>query len=150
LIVTQRAANPVAARKHELLSRHSDVDAAATEIIAAEDMNEQRKNVDWTVVLGLAARAGPRELVRALTTAMEHERTAAIEKFDAILARQRATCDEILAQQRAEFEQRYAALRDELLAKIDDELGLVITTLRRELATARAELDRLRAAQPAH
>src|SRR5215469_6726499 len=27
--------------------------------------------IRWTVVLGLAARAGPRELVRALTTAME-------------------------------------------------------------------------------
>ena len=68
-------------------------------------------------------------------------------KFDAALAQQRAECDEILAQERAE---RYAALERELLAKIDNELGPVITTLRRELAAALAEIDRLRAAQPAH
>ena len=74
----------------------------------------------------------------------------AIEQFDATLARQRATYDEILVQQQAEFEQRYAALRDELFAKIDNELGPVIATLRRELAAANAELARLRAAQPAH
>ena len=35
--------------------------------IAAEDRNEQ-SNVDWTVALGLAARAGPRELIRARVT----------------------------------------------------------------------------------
>jgi len=107
-------------------------------------MNKQR-NIDWTVVFGLAARAGSRELVRALRTAMEHECTAAIEQFDATLARQRATCDEILAQQRAEFEQRYAAL----LTMIDNELGPVIKALRQQLAAANAELARLRAARPA-
>jgi hypothetical protein len=118
-------------------------------------MNKQR-NIDWTVVFGLAARAGSRELVRALRTAMEHECTAAIEQFDATLARQRAecdaalarqraTCDEILAQQHAEFEQRYAAL----LTMIDNELGPVIKALRQELAAANAELARLRAARPA-
>jgi hypothetical protein len=135
-------------------------------------MNKQR-NVDWAVAFELAARAGPHELVRALTTAMEHECTTAIEKFDATLARQRAECDTMLAQQRAdydaslarqetecdaalarqsaEFEQRFTALKHELLAKIDDELlAPVITALRRELAAAHAELDRLRAAQPAH
>jgi len=112
-------------------------------------MNEQRK-VDWTAAFQLAARAGPRELVRALVTATEYERATAIEKFDAMLARQRAECDEIFAQQQAEFEQRYAALEHELLAKIDNELGPVITALRRELAAANAELARLRAAQPAH
>ena|SRR5262249_23879416 len=102
-------------------------------------MNKQR-NVDWAVAFELAARAGPHELVRALTTAMEHECTTAIEKFDATLARQSA-----------EFEQRFTALKHELLAKIDDELlAPVITALRRELAAAHAELDRLRAAQPAH
>lgn len=61
-------------------------------------MNEQRKNVDWTAAFALAARAGPRALVRALQAAVEHERVTAIEQFDAMLARQRAECDEILAQ----------------------------------------------------
>jgi hypothetical protein len=129
--------------------RNDDAANRNTSVAAAEDMNEKR-NVDWTVVLGLAARAGPRELVRALTTAMEHECTALAEKYDASLARQRADYDEILAQQRAEFEQRYAVLKRELFAKIDNELGPVITALRRELAAANAELDRLRATQPAH
>jgi len=110
-------------------------------------MNEQRKNVDWTAAFALAARAGPRALVRALTTAVEHERAAAIEKFDATLARQRATFNETLAQERAEFERCHAALRDELLAKIDNEAAPVITALRRELAAARTEIDHLRAAQ---
>ena len=116
-------------------------------------MNEKR-NVDWSVVFALAARAGPRELVRALTTAMETEFAAFTEKYDAILARQRATaratCDELLCAQQAEFEQRYAALEHELLGKIDSELGPVITALRRELAAAQAEIARLRAAQPVH
>jgi hypothetical protein len=84
---------------------------------------------------------------------MEHEYTTATEKFDAMLARQRATaratCDELLCAQRAEFEQHYAALRHELLGRIDNELGPIITTLRRELAAARTEIDRLRALQPA-
>jgi hypothetical protein len=115
-------------------------------------MNEKR-NVDWSVVFGLAARAGPRELVRALTTAMETECAALAEKYDALLAHQRAaaraTCDEILAQQLAEFEQRYATLKRELFAKIDNEAAPVITALRQELAAANAELARLRAAQPA-
>jgi len=73
------------------------------------------------------------------------------EKYDAMLARQRATarstCDELLCAQRAEFEQHYTALRHELLARIDNELGPVITALRQELAAALAEVDRLRAAQ---
>ena len=113
-------------------------------------MNEKR-NVDWSVVFRLAARAGPQELVRALTTAMQTECAALAEKYEALLAHQRAaaraTCNEILAQERAEH---YAALKHELLAKIDNELAPIITTLRRELAAARAEIDRLRAAQPAH
>lgn len=113
-------------------------------------MNEKR-NVDWSVVFRLAARAGPEELVRALTTAMKTECAALAEKYDALLAHQRAaaraTCDEILVQQQAELEQRYAALKDKLLARIDNELGPVITTLRRELAAANAELARLRTAQ---
>jgi hypothetical protein len=98
-------------------------------------MNEQRNNVDWSVVFALAARAGPHELTRALKTAMEYQYTTATEQFDATLARQRA-----------EFERNYATLRNELLAMIDNE----VTTLRRELATANAELARLRAAQPSH
>jgi hypothetical protein len=36
-----------------------------------------------------------------------------------VLARQRAECDAVLARQRAEFEQRYAVLERELLAKIE-------------------------------
>jgi len=112
-------------------------------------MNEKR-NVDWSVVFRLAARAGPEELVRALTTAMKTECAALAENYEALIARQRATaratCNEILAQQQAEFEQSYATLKRELLAKIDNE----VTTLRRELAVAHAELDRLRAAQPVH
>src|SRR5215831_12003625 len=107
---------------------------------------EQRKNVDLSVVFAIAARAGPRELVRALRTAMEHECTTAIEKYDALFARLRADYDASLAQLRAEYEQRYVALRDELLAMIDNE----VTALRRELAVANAELDRLRAARLAH
>jgi len=83
-------------------------------------MNEKR-NIDWTAAFALAARAGPRELVRAMTTAMEHEFAAFTEKYDATLARQRATFNEIIAQQHAEFEQRYA----ELLTMIDNELGPV-------------------------
>jgi hypothetical protein len=110
-------------------------------------MNEQRKNVvDWTAVFTIAARAGPEQLVAALTTAMQHECAALAAKYEDLLTRQRATCDEILAQERAEFEQHYTALRRELFAKIDNE----VTTLRRELAAANAELARLRAAQPAH
>jgi hypothetical protein len=133
-------------------------------------MNKQRK-VDWTVAFELAARAGPQELIRALQTAVEHEGAAITEKYDASiarqraecddmlaqlradydasLARQRATCDEIFAHQDAEFEQRFAALKHELLAKIENEFHPVITALRRELAAAHAELARLRAAQPA-
>src|SRR5262249_55184117 len=56
-------------------------------------MNEQR-NIDWTAAFALAARAGPHALVRALSTAMETEFAAFPEKYDAILARQRATCDD--------------------------------------------------------
>ena len=123
-------------------------------------MNKQRK-VNWSVVLGLAARAGPQELVRALTTAMEHDCTAIAEKYDASIAqlradydanltRLRADYDASLACQDAEFEQRFAALKHELLAKIENEFHPVITALRRELAAANAELARLRAAQPAH
>src|SRR5262249_1604359 len=56
-------------------------------------MNEQR-NIDWTAAFALAARAGPHALVRALSTAMETEFAAFTEKYDAILARQRATCDD--------------------------------------------------------
>jgi len=122
-------------------------------------MNEKR-NIDWTAAFALAARAGPRALVRALQTAVEHERAVAIENFDATFARQRATCEEIialqraehdadLARQRAEYQQQRTALRSELLAKIENELGPMITTLRQELAAANAELARLRAAQPA-
>ena len=128
-------------------------EAAATRAtrIATEAMNEQR-NIDWTVVFATAARAGPQELVRALTTAMKTECAALAEKYDALLTHQRAaaraTCSEIIAQQQAEFEQRYATVKHELLAKIENELGPVITTLRRELAAANAELARLRAAQP--
>ena len=48
------------------------------------------------------------------------------------------------------FEQRYATLKRELFAKIDNELAPVIKALRRELAAANNELARLRAAQPAH
>jgi hypothetical protein len=108
-------------------------------------MNEKR-NIDWTAAFALAARAGPHELIRALRTAMEYQYTTATEQFDATLARQRATFDEILAQERAEFERNYATLRNELLAMIDNE----VTTLRRELEAANAELARLRALQPAH
>jgi hypothetical protein len=119
--------------------------------------------VDWTVAFERAARQGPHALVRALQAAVEHECTALAEKYgallarqrtecdeilaqqragcDAILARQRADCDTILARQRAEFEQRFAALRRELLAKTANELS----ALRRELAVANAELERLRA-----
>jgi len=110
----------------------------------------EKRNVDWSVVFRLAARAGPEELVRALTSAMKTECAALAEKYEALLARQRAaaraTCDEILAQQRAEFAQYNTALKHELLAKIENELVPVITALRRELAAANAELARLRAA----
>jgi succinate dehydrogenase flavin-adding protein (antitoxin of CptAB toxin-antitoxin module) len=112
----------------------------------ARDVNEQRKNVDWSVVFAIAARAGPRELVRALTTAMETEFAAFTEKYNALFARLRADYDADLVQLRAEYEQRYVALRHELLTMIDDE----VTALRRELAAANAELDRLRAREPTH
>jgi len=108
-------------------------------------MNEQR-NVDWSVVFAIAARAGSRELIRALTTAMGHETTAMERKCTALAEKYNAS----LAQQHAEFEQHYAALRRELFAKIDNELGPLIKTLRQELAAARAEIDRLRALQSVH
>jgi len=109
------------------------------------DMNEKR-NVDWSVVFALAARAGSHELVRALTTAMKTECAALAAKYEDLLAHQRATCDEILCAQQAEFEQGHAELRCELLAMIDNE----VTALREKLAAALAEVDRLRAAaQPA-
>jgi len=38
-------------------------------------------NVDWTAVFAIAARAGPGELARALTTAC----TALAEKYEALL-----------------------------------------------------------------
>jgi len=110
-------------------------------------MNEQHNNVDWTAVFAIAARTGPEELVRALTIAMKTECAALAEKYEALLAQQRATCDEIFCAQQAEFEAHHAALRDELLAKIDDEFFPIITTLHRELAAANAEIARLRAAQ---
>jgi hypothetical protein len=113
--------------------------------LAAEDMNEKR-NIDWTAAFALAARAGPRALVRALTTAMETEFAAFTEKYNALFARLRADYDADLVQLRAEYEQRYVALRHELLTMIDDE----VTALRRELAAANAELDRLRAREPTH
>jgi|SRR5215831_3564510 len=113
-------------------------------------MNEKR-NVDWSVVFRLAARAGSEELVCALQSAMQHECTALAAKYEDLLARQRAaaraTCNEILAQERAEH---YAALRQELSAKIDNEFGPLIKTLRQELEAARTEIDRLRALQSVH
>ena len=58
---------------------------------------------------------------------MKTECAALAEKYEALLAHQRAaaraTCNEILVQDRAEH---YAALEHELLAKIDNELGPII------------------------
>jgi hypothetical protein len=64
-------------------------------------------------------------------------------------ARQRSEFDATIATERAALEQRYAALKCELLAKIENELQTA-AALRQELAAAHAELDRLRALQPAH
>ena len=99
---------------------------------------------------GGASNVGTEAVVRAPADGYTLLYVTTANAINATLARQRATYDEILVQQQAEFEQRYAALRDELFAKIDNELGPVIATLRRELAAANAELARLRAAQPAH
>jgi hypothetical protein len=110
-------------------------------------------NVDWSAAFALAARDGPSALVRAMTVAMRHECVALVERYEDLLTRQRATCNEILAQQQAEFEQRCVTFERELLARIDNELGPTITTLRQELAAANAELARLRqlaAPQPVH
>jgi hypothetical protein len=60
-------------------------------------MTKQR-NIDWTVALSLAARHGQQALINALQAAIEHERAAFTEEYDAILARQRAECDAIFAE----------------------------------------------------
>ena len=51
------------------------------------------------------------------------------------------------------MEQQHAAFERALLAKVENDLKTVEAehaALRRELAAAHAELDRVRAAQPAH
>jgi len=127
-------------------------------------MTKQRKNIDWTVAFELAARAGSHELIRALQAAVEHERTAFTEEYDAIVARQRSEYEALLAHQRdgyeaiiaaerAKLEQQFAALERKLLTKVENEFAVEYAALRRELAAAHAELARLRpspAPQPAH
>ena len=107
--------------------------------------------VDWTVAFELAARAGPRALIRALQAAVEHECTALAEKYGALLARQRAECDTILAQQRAKCDAMLAQQRadcDTILARQRDEYRANLARQRAEydamLAQQRAELENLR------
>jgi len=110
--------------------------------------------------LRLAARQGPQALIRALQAAVEHERTAFTEEYDAIVARQRAEYEALIERQRTEYEallehqrakydeqQRVAMeqLERQLLDKVDNIIKAVEVeraTLRHELAAAREELDR--------